>query len=185
MSAANAEKLSPVYSQKDPLFSLRTKLDTFYFLYCVLHLVITCLIDIVLVVPREYLTEFQLNLINFHISEYKDFLLQDPPKWLVLFGWVEVLFQLPLFLFGAISLYQRRSKVYPYLFVYGIEASLTTLVCMVVIALNGEAHGMTTEEIQKLEMLYSPILAISVFLSVDMLFNRIWYDSTTTEKKQI
>lgn len=180
---SNSENLTPVYSQKDPLFTSRTKLDTFYFLYCVLHFIITCLIDVVLVVPREYLTSFQLNLVNFHISEYKDFLLQNPPNWLVFFGWIEVLFQLPLFFLGAIALYQRKSKVYPYLFCYGVEAALTTLVCMVVIAFNGESHGLTTSDIVNLELVYFPILFICAFLAIDMLFNRIWYEIPITEKK--
>jgi hypothetical protein len=123
-------------SSMTKLFTNETKADTFYFIYCLIHIPITILIDSGLTIPHEYQPEIQKRIISFHISQNKDFLLQSPPTWLVLFGWIEVLFQLPLFFLAAYALYKRmfhRSLFFPIcmLTAQDTHSSIHTCSCMV------------------------------------------------------
>lgn len=95
------------YSEK-PLFNSATKTDTFYFLYFLLHIPITVLIDSALAIPPKYQLDIQKTILEFHISENKDFLLARPPSWLRVFGWIELVLQLPLFFVGAVCLYKSE-----------------------------------------------------------------------------
>lgn len=95
------------YSKK-PLFSGSTRTDTFYFVYLLLHIPITVLIDSALAIPQQYQLQVQKTLINFHISQNKDFLLAAPPTWLTFFGWIELTLQLPFFVLGAVALYKSK-----------------------------------------------------------------------------
>lgn len=96
-----------VYS-KEPLFNGKTKTDTFYFLYFLLHIPITVLIDSALAIPKEYQLNIQKSLLEFHIGQNKDFLLANPPSWLTVFGWIELVLQLPFFFIGAAALFKSE-----------------------------------------------------------------------------
>lgn len=102
----NCKREMPM-QRKTALFTKETKADTFYFVYCLLHVPITVLIDSSLAIPREYQPQMQQMIIKFHVSTNKDFLLQSPPVWLVVFGWIELVFQLPFFFIAAYALYKR------------------------------------------------------------------------------
>ncbi|CDR45997.1 CYFA0S21e00518g1_1 [Cyberlindnera fabianii] len=164
------------------LFTSSTKLDTFYFCYCLLHIPITVLIDSALVIPTQWQPSFQKAIIEFHTSSNNDYLLLSPPDWLVVFGWVEILFQLPLFGYAALQLYKRSPTIYPLLFVYGVEAAVTTLCCLLHIVSEGGNHGLTQMEVINLFGVYLPTFVIPLFMAIDV-FTREW-NSPVNEKKR-
>lgn len=144
-------------------------MDRFYFWYFVVHIPITVLIDSSLVVPREYLPSVSQKLLEFHISTNKDFLLVDLPLWIRAFGAVEIFFQLPLFVVGAYMLYRNAKAIYPYMMLYGFNASFTTAVCMAHIYNEGASHGLLESQTKRLVLVYVPYFAIPFVMMVDYL----------------
>lgn len=143
------------------------KRDKFYFAYFLLHIPITLLIDSCLVIPREYRLDIQNQLADFHISTNKDFLLADPPLWLQIFGVFELFFQLPFFAVGACGLWQQWRSIYVGLTVYGFNAFLTTLVCLVYIEAEGVSNGLSNNEVVSLSGMYTPYLLIPLVMMID------------------
>lgn len=97
----------------------------------------------------------------------KDFLLEKPALWLQVFGWFEMVVQLPIFLLAPLALARNGSKIYVVMTIYGFNAFLTTLVCLVYVLDKGEAHGLTVEEVWNLFALYVPYLVIPFAMMVD------------------
>ena len=143
------------------------KRDAFYLCYFVVHIPITVLIDSCLVVPSEYRHWVQEAMVNLHIRLNKDFLLQDPPLWLQVFGLFELLFQLPLFFVAAYKLYYSHRRVHVLTALYGFNASFTTLVCLAYVLSTSRDHGLTDAEKWNLFFLYLPYLVIPAFMMVD------------------
>lgn len=165
-----------------PLFTKFTRADSFYFVYCLIHIPITILIDSGLAIPKRFQPYIQQSIIEFHISNNNDFLLRSPPAWLVFFGWIEVTLQLPLFFIAAYALYKRSPSIYPYLFLYGIEASMTTLCCLLNILTEGQANGLSTGEISNLFGVYLPTFLIPWYMAYDT-FQRDWSPNSLDAKK--
>lgn len=143
------------------------KRDTFYYWYFLVHIPITLLVDSCLVIPQESRYWVQQLVFNFHVHMNKDFLLEKPALWLQTFGWFEILVQLPIFFVAPLALARNSSKIYVVMTVYGFNAFLTTLVCLVYVLDKGEAHGLSVEETWNLFALYVPYLVIPLFMMVD------------------
>lgn len=134
----------------------------FYYYYFLLHIPITVCIDSSVVLPIEWYPKALQQLINWHVASNNDFLLADKPLWLVVFVVVELLVQLPLFVYfsvqlprlqkakeevatgihgddkaSKVNLHELRTRVTWWLKLYGVNASFTTLVCMLAIFFNG------------------------------------------------
>ncbi|KAK9338957.1 transmembrane protein 6/97 [Lipomyces starkeyi] len=151
-----------------PVTLLKRPLDTFYFVYFVLHIFITLIIDSAGVIPPDSRPTFQKALLKIQIEENKDPLMANVPVWLYTFIGVEVLFQLPVFIGGAWGLYKADFKrTYIALLIYGVNASITTLACIAELAWN-EEFMLTRAERQKLIWIYFPTLLIPLILTVDM-----------------
>lgn len=188
------------YSNK-PLFSGETKTDTFYFLYFLLHIPITVLVDSALAIPHGHQLSLQKSLIGIQVEQNKDFLLANPPSWLVVFGWIELVVQLPFFVIGSVALYkseydtrsmevltnnnlQGSTKVYPYLVAYGLEASITTACCLVAIWVQGHEHGLNHIDIISLIGIYLPTFLIPFYMTNEVL-SRDWKSSAIESKKSL
>lgn len=144
------------------------RLDNFYFVYLLLHIPITVLVDSTLVVPPQYQWEISKKLLASHLATNKDFLLVQLPLWLKVFGGFELLFQLPLFFYCAYAIQQQVSKsYYVWMAIYGFNAMLTTLVCMVYVWVEGETNGLTLGEVYRLEAVYAPYFVIPFFMMLD------------------
>lgn len=86
------------------VFTKNSKLDTFYFLYFLIHIPITILVDSSLAIPSQWRLSVQQKVLDFHLKENKDFILCISPSWLKIAGLVEIFFQLPVFFIGLYSL---------------------------------------------------------------------------------
>ena len=144
------------------------RLDNFYFMYMVFHVPITIFVDSSLVIPPQYQLEITKSLLATHLDANKDFLLVQLPLWLKVFGAFELAFQLPLFFYCAYAIWRQTSKsYYVWMTVYGFNAMLTTLVCMVYVWVDGEVNNLTLAEVYQLEVVYSPYLVIPLIMMVD------------------
>ncbi|XP_032284564.1 sigma intracellular receptor 2 [Halichoerus grypus] len=66
-------------------------------LYFLSHVPITLLLDLQVVLPREFYPVELTNLLKWYTKEFKDPLLQAPPTWFKSFLFCELVFQLPFF----------------------------------------------------------------------------------------
>ncbi|AGO10992.1 AaceriAFR508Wp [[Ashbya] aceris (nom. inval.)] len=156
----------------------------FYYFYFLIHIPITVFVDSSVVFPQAF--QLAPRLVNWHISRNNDFLLQEKPAWLWWFIVVELVFQLPFFLFITRRFVQlwkltfyggEESKPMQFqlwrimaggLRLYGLNASLTTLMCLWAIWSRGyyPATGlpMALADKAKLSMLYVPYFLIPLRL---------------------
>lgn len=147
----------------------QSTLDRFYFWYFIVHIPITVLIDSSLVIPSEYLPSISQKLLELHINTNKDFLIVLRPIWLQVFGAVELLFQLPLFVVGAYLLYKKSKSVFPYMLLYGFNASFTTTVCIAFILHDSPIYGFLRGQTAQLAAVYLPYFIIPFIIMVDYL----------------
>lgn len=148
-----------------------TVCDGLYVVYFVLHIVVAVLIDSSLAISAQYRTQVQLNCAEWHINKNKDFLLANPPAWLVFCGWIEVLVQFPcFFVFTYAFLKGTARKWYSWIAVYGLEAAFTTLLCMISIYFHSEENGLNTMERNSLLWMYSSTLVVPLAISCDMFY---------------
>lgn len=163
---------SPFIPYKEPisldmLTNYQQFLDRIYLWYFIVHIPITILIDSCLVIPRESLLDVQRSIIDFHITTNKDFLLEERPLWLQVFGFFEMAWQLPFFFYAIRSIRHQDVRSYPFMIVYGLNAFLTSLVCFVYVIVEGPSHFLTIEEVSRLASLYVPYLILPFVLMVD------------------
>lgn len=148
-----------------------TGLDRFYYWYFVIHIPITVIIDSTLVIPSQWQLPVQKLVVSTHIQQNNDFMLEILPFWLKVFGAFELFVQLPIFVVSIVKYHQKSLTVLPILIVYGFNAFLTTLVCLVYVALEGPNQGLSPFEVGKLQLIYLPYLIIPFIMLIDG-FNR-------------
>lgn len=151
--------------------------DRLYVWYFVFHVFITWLIDSAIVLPDRFLSQVQRQLLEFHVRQNSDLLVQTKPIWLQAFVWVELLLQTPFFIWAALDLTAGRTRIWPAILVYAVEASTTTLACLVECALL----PLTLDQRINLVMIYLPTFVVPFILLVDF-WSRI--QSRLTKAKQ-
>lgn len=148
----------------------------FYYYYFLLHIPITLLIDSSVVVPPEYHPASKL--VEWHIAQNNDFLLWEKPNWLYWFVVIELVVQLPLFAKFALALrpsqatnsqekdekVEKESKLNRWLRIYGLNASFTTLICMITIWQRGYRPFFPTQPLQIDEKIQLLLVYLPTFL---------------------
>lgn len=150
-----------------------------YYYYFVIHIPITIFLDSCTIIPEKF--QVAKALINWHITRNHDFLLVEKPYWFQFFILIELVFQLPLFIWfitkfrqlWAIDRTSKRNQVLYgrissqmryWLRIYGFVASTTTFVCLIVIAFHGYYYPVKLEitvmEKIKLIAIYAPYFVI-------------------------
>uniref|UniRef100_A0A060T2R5 Efficient mitochondria targeting-associated protein 19 n=1 Tax=Blastobotrys adeninivorans TaxID=409370 RepID=A0A060T2R5_BLAAD len=138
--------------------------DKFYVAYFVMHLVISVVMDSGAVIPEQYQFGLQRQLNQFHIEQNNDLLMAAPPTWLKSFLWIELVFQVPFFVIGAIGLCKGCKKTYPLILVYCVEAAVTTFGCLAEVSFM---DALTTSEKINLAAMYMPMVLIPVVMGID------------------
>ncbi|OWB73256.1 hypothetical protein B5S31_g2990 [[Candida] boidinii] len=153
--------------------SLTSALDKFYFAYFLLHIPITIVIDSTLVIPVSIQHEIQKNFLKFHIEQNKDFLLQAPlEKWLVMFGLIEMIFQLPFFIICVFNFIKNKYQyfsnyIWPFVLLYGFNACFTTWICLGYVYFFYSEHGLNDSDMKSLIGVYFPTFLIPFVIMVD------------------
>lgn len=161
--------------------------QVFYYCYFIIHIPITVAIDSYGVIPPSYHPASKL--VEWHIRQNNDFLMFEKPTWLFWFIVIELVVQLPLFFyfikaFRSIwsanastkdqksQLHERKSTLYRWLRIYGVNASVTTLICIITVFQRGyypDALGaqlpMSFSDKMSLVSVYLPTFLIPLRLS--------------------
>ncbi|KAB8283615.1 transmembrane protein 6/97 [Yarrowia lipolytica] len=145
--------------------------DTFYGWYFAIHFVITLMVDGGFAIPAAYKLPGQQFMEDFHVASNKDFIVLEKPAWFMSFIWIEILFQLPFFVYGAYKLLTKTATptTYLWMLVYGVNASLTTLACLAEVWARA---GLTDALRYNLLAVYAPFFFISGYIVIDV-FQRL------------
>ncbi|EGV66666.1 hypothetical protein PSN45_002718 [Yamadazyma tenuis] len=134
--------------------------DRFCFYYYLIHIPVTVLIDSSVVVTPVF--RFQEWIIDFHVATNKDILMTSKPLWFKGFVWIELLFQLPWFVYAMVA---QHSVTWHLLnVVYGVNASLTTFACILYVIGEGPLHGLSDTETWKLVGVYVPYVVLPLVI---------------------
>ncbi|KAL5512954.1 hypothetical protein ACEPAH_3352 [Sanghuangporus vaninii] len=114
-------------------------LDLIYFLFFLIHIPVTLLLDIQALYPHQYVPEQLRSLINWYLQWSADpvmagvFGLNGPPAlwvWFKSFLILEAIFQLPVFLVCIQALWKDSRTSYPLLLIYSASSATTTIACI-------------------------------------------------------
>lgn len=142
-------------------------LDTLYWWYFITHIPITILMDSCIVLSPQNQFTLSKKLLEIQIVQNKDFLLATSPLWLKVFGLIELGFQLPFFFYVLKLMRDNNPKRYLLSCIYGFNASLTTLVCLLYVYIEGGDHGLAPMDQYKLIAVYFPYFIVPLIMMVD------------------
>ncbi|KAF2684340.1 integral membrane protein-like protein [Lentithecium fluviatile CBS 122367] len=145
---------------------LSRKRDLVYLVFFMVHLPVMLAFDLTSYYPTAIKPAWMTDIRTFYTSTYGDKFFYDPPPWFPLFTLLEVLYHLPLTLWVIPALLRSDPRLPLALLVFGLETSITTLVCLA--EMLSWKH-LTTEQRgwQGLGGMYGGYLAVGVFMAVD------------------
>jgi len=188
----NYEKQNGVYKQYSQLPLTARPLDLLYFLFFVVHLTATLIVDLQYLYPPSWIPGFMRNLLSFYINMSKDplmggvtGLLGDSTHlmWFKTFIMLEVFFQVPVFILGLRGLYRGSRSIYPLFLLYGASAATATLACVTTVIqmpsvryipgsnipiLENSVGALTYEQRFMLLSSYVPFFLVPLIMAVDM-----------------
>ncbi|KAF4629943.1 hypothetical protein G7Y89_g8207 [Cudoniella acicularis] len=99
-----------------------------------------------------------------YINTYNDRFFVEPPLFLEVFTYTELIIQMPVIVWSIYGLYKNSPKIPLVLLPYAVLVSITTLTCIV------EIWSWPTPTSEKIELmkLYSPYFILPTFMGVDM-----------------
>jgi len=144
---------------------LSRKRDLAYLAYFCIHIPVMFLIDLTSLYPPALTPAFSTAIRQYHITTFQDQFFVSPPAFFIFFMWMEVFFHVPVSIWSVFGLYYNSPKVPLVLLVYGLQTFMTTATCIA-----DYASWTTVFFNTKLNLtsLYGPYLALSFFMSVDM-----------------
>ncbi|KAH9053113.1 transmembrane protein 6/97 [Lactarius vividus] len=161
-------------------------IDLFYFIFFVVHIPATLLIDFQAVWPKHLTPESLQLLPPWYVGMSGDFLVGGSMgilgngtglAWFKSFLYLEALFQLPVFVIGAYGLWKDSRAIYGLLVLYGASTSTTTYACIAAIleapttsAATIAQNVVSVTPAQRSMLLFShaPFFVIPLVLAVDM-----------------
>ncbi|KAJ6094578.1 hypothetical protein N7467_002091 [Penicillium canescens] len=144
------------------------KRDTAYLVFFVTHIPIIFLIDTVPLQPTFLQTNLSHTLRQFYIDTYHDKFFEDPaPTWFTVFIWMELIYHVPASIWAVRGLLRDHPLIPVHLLVFGIQAFLTSLTCLVDV---WSWTDRSTEQKRQITMLYGPYVALGAFMALDMVF---------------
>jgi len=167
-------------------------LDLLYFSFFLVHIPATLLVDTQHLYPTWLFPPFFHSLQRTYLSMSNDPLLGsatgffgpnvEKPVWFNSFIALEVLFQVPVFFFGARALYKGSRAIYVLLLIYGASTFTTVLPCITTIlhtpetttaAIGQKIISLTFEQRVLLLSSYVPFAVVPLVMTIDMAF-RVW-----------
>ncbi|KAJ5787035.1 hypothetical protein N7457_002025 [Penicillium paradoxum] len=144
------------------------KRDLAYLLFFVTHIPIIFLIDTVPLQPAFLQTNLSHQLREFYIATYHDKFFEDPaPTWFTVFIWMELLYHVPASIWAIRGLRKDHPLIPVHLLVFGIQAFLTSLTCLVDV---WSWSDRSVAQKQQITMLYAPYVALGGLMALDMVF---------------
>ncbi|KAH9016414.1 transmembrane protein 6/97 [Lactarius deliciosus] len=161
-------------------------IDLLYFIFFVVHIPATLLIDFQAVWPKHLIPESLQLLPPWYVGMSGDFLVGGSMgilgngsglAWFKSFLYLEAVFQLPVFVIGAYGLWKGSRGIYGLLALYGASTCTTTYACIAAIleapttsAATIAQNVVSVTPAQRTMLLFShaPFFVIPLFLAVDM-----------------
>ncbi|KAG1878548.1 transmembrane protein 6/97 [Suillus tomentosus] len=161
-------------------------LDLVYFVFFLVHIPATLLIDLQALYPPRLIPHFIRALPRLYIQMSNDPLIgsvlgllgdSKPFVWFKTFLAVEALFQFPVFILGARGLWRDSRSIYVLLLVYAASTTTTTLPCLSVLlatpttsaqTIADKIVSVTTFQRSLLLSSYIPFFVIPFIMTIDM-----------------
>jgi len=157
-------------------------LDLVYFLFFLMHIPATLLIDLQAIYPTAMVPKVIAQLPVLYVQMSGDPLIgggmgyfgtEETYVWFKTFLFLEAIFQLPTFVLGARALYNNSRSIYPLLLVYAASTTTTTLPCLSVILATPLAPVVAAGAITPAQQLlllssYLPFFLLPLVMTVDM-----------------
>ncbi|KAG2056720.1 hypothetical protein BDR06DRAFT_909137 [Suillus hirtellus] len=163
-------------------------LDLVYFVFFLVHIPATLLIDLQALYPPWLIPYFIRALPRLYIQMSNDPLIgsvlgllgdSKPFVWFKTFLAVEALFQFPVFILGARGLWRDSRSIYVLLLVYAASTTTTTLPCLSVLlatpttsaqTIANKIVSVTTFQRSLLLSSYIPFFVIPFIMTIDMAY---------------
>lgn len=163
-------------------------MDLFYFVFFLIHIPSTLLIDCQGVWPKELFPKFMQDVRFWYVSTSGDPLVGramgilgdgSDLAWFKSFLYLGAHFQLPVFVLGARGLWRNSPAIYGFLALYGASASTTILACVAMIfdvpttsaaTVAQKVISITSEQRVLLLCNYAPYFIIPLCIGIDMTF---------------
>ncbi|EJD07293.1 uncharacterized protein FOMMEDRAFT_100463 [Fomitiporia mediterranea MF3/22] len=165
-------------------------MDIIYFIFFLIHIPATILIDLQVLYPAEFVPKAIAELPKWYLQQYADpiiagvFDLNGPPAlwvWLKSFMVLEAVFQLPVFFIGLYALWTDSFVTYPLFLIYSASATTSTLPCISTLLRTPisstpvppvllDPSNLTITPEQRINLLasYLPFFVIQLVMCVDM-----------------
>jgi hypothetical protein len=161
-------------------------MDLIYFIFFLIHIPSTLLIDCQAVWPKHLFPKFLQDIPFWYVGMSGDPLVGramgilgdgSDLAWFMSFLYLEALFQLPVFVLGAIGLWRDSPGIYSLLALYGASTATTTLACIAMIidvpttsaaTFAQKVISITSEQRVLLLCSYVPFFIIPLCIGVDM-----------------
>ncbi|KAF2623663.1 hypothetical protein BU25DRAFT_461750 [Macroventuria anomochaeta] len=145
---------------------LTRKRDLIYLVFFITHLPVMLAFDLTAYYPINIKPLWMGDLRTWYVATYGDRFFYNPPAWFGVLTFLELVYHLPLTLWAIPALVRNDPRIPLALLVFGMETSITTLVCLAEMwsweELRPEQRGLSG-----LGGMYGGYLALGVFMTLD------------------
>ncbi|CAG8979442.1 hypothetical protein HYALB_00011955 [Hymenoscyphus albidus] len=139
------------------------KRDLAYMVHFTIGIPIALVMDLQAIYPPHLVPDILTSLKDFYVNTYHDQYYVNTPPFFKLFLWIELLYQVPVMIWGLGGLYRNSPKIPLALLPFAIKVFLTTLTCM----FEYSYWPLTLNQKISLTTLYGPYLALCSYLPMN------------------
>ncbi|KAJ4987863.1 hypothetical protein SVAN01_06593 [Stagonosporopsis vannaccii] len=145
---------------------LTRKRDLIYLVFFITHLPVMLAFDLTSYYPTNIKPLWMGEVRTWYVATYGDRFFYNPPAWFGVLTFLELVFHLPLTLWAIPALVRDDPRIPLALLVFGMETSITTLVCL---AEMWSWEELTSEQsgLSGLGGMYGGYLALGIFMTLD------------------
>ncbi|KAF2844583.1 hypothetical protein T440DRAFT_315390 [Plenodomus tracheiphilus IPT5] len=144
------------------------KRDFAYLVFFIIHLPVMLAFDLTAFYPSSLKPLWMTTIREFHVTTYGDRFFYNPPTrpYFPTLLLLELLYHLPLTLWAIPALLNNNPRIPLLLLTFGLETSITTLVCVADMA-SWEELSAVQRGVGGLGGMYGGYLAFGIFMTVD------------------
>ncbi|OAL48010.1 hypothetical protein IQ07DRAFT_623101 [Pyrenochaeta sp. DS3sAY3a] len=142
------------------------KRDLVYLVFFIVHLPVMLGFDLTSMYPEAIKPLWMTSIRKWYVATYGDRFFYAPPPWFPALTALELLYHLPLTLWAIPALLRNDARIPLALLVFGLETSLSTLVCLAEM-LSWEELSSAQRGLGGLGGMYGGYLATGIFMMLD------------------
>ncbi|CBX90889.1 hypothetical protein IAQ61_002359, partial [Plenodomus lingam] len=155
------------------------KRDFAYLVFFIIHLPVMLAFDLTGFYPANLKPQWMTTIREFYITTYGDRFFYNPPAYFPTLLTLELIYHLPLTLWAIPALLRNSPHIPLALLVFGLETSITTLVCMADM-LSWEELSSMQRGLQGLGAMYGGYLIFGLLMTLDC-YARLHHIITTSQ----